>query len=105
MQKSTTRITYSFSECDIFEALSWIIASLCSLQGCEVQARRHRGTFMGSVPHITACAPQAKIVPQNKVTGPVPLECISGPVPPKILLVPPTRKQTSVLEQKYELTS
>ena len=48
-------------------------------------------------PQITACAPlsekyapQARIVSQKKVTGPVSLEYISGPVlSPKILLVPP----------------
>ena len=31
---------------------------------------------------IITCAPQARIVLQKKVTGPVPLECISGPEPP-----------------------
>ena len=30
------------------------------------------------------CAPQARIVPQNKVTRVVPLEYISGPVPPSV---------------------
>ena len=31
---------------------------------------------------IITCAPQARIVLQKKVTGPVPLECISGLEPP-----------------------
>ena len=38
------------------------------------------------------CASKARIVPQNKVTGPVPLEYIVGLSPQKILLVPPRRE-------------
>ena len=55
-----------------------------------IQSRRPGMAFRGRAPQITACAlssekfaPQAKIVPQNIVTGPVPLECISGPEPPQ----------------------
>ena len=47
------------------------------------------GGISGPSPQITASAPQARIVPQKKVTGPVQLGCILGPVPPKILLLPP----------------
>ena len=54
------------------------------------QARRHVGAFRAVSPQITACAfPsekcafRARIVPRKKVAGPVPLECILGPVPPK----------------------
>ena len=68
------------------------------------KAQCYGGTFGGSAPHPPnhcSCPPKremcppkrercppARIVLQNKVNGPVPLECISEPVLPKILLVP-----------------
>ena len=61
-----------------------------------------RGAFWGRAPQITACAfqarnlpTQARIVPQKKVTGPVPLVYIWGPVPPKTQLAPPPPQSVS----------
>ena len=53
-----------------------------------------RVAFRGrALPPSEKCAPQAKnmfpqarIVHKKKVTGPVPLECILGPTPPKYCL-------------------
>ena len=59
----------------------------------ERQARRHGGHFEAVPSNHCLCPqarnvfPQARIVPQKKVAGTVPLKCILGPVPPKILLV------------------
>ena len=47
-----------------------------------------RGRYFGAVPlELLPVFPQARIVSSKKVTGPVPLECSLGSVPPKILLV------------------
>ena len=74
------------------------------------------GPFRGGATQITACAPparnvppkqemcpQARIVPQTKVTGPVPLECISGLVPPQnTARAPPSVSKVSFQDEKYE---
>ena len=44
-----------------------------------MQARRHGGAFRCRAPQSEKCAPQARVVPQKKVIGPVPLECTLGP--------------------------
>ena len=55
------------------------------------------------------CAPEVRIVPRNIVTGPVPLECILKPVPPKILFVPlqsfvPGRKTRVYAKTKHKIS-
>ena len=44
------------------------------------------GAFGGRSPKLQLVPPQVRIVPRNKVTGQVPLECILGPMPPKYSL-------------------
>ena len=44
------------------------------------------GAFGGRSPKLQLVPPQVRIVPRNKVTGQVPLECILGPMPPKYCL-------------------
>ena len=59
-----------------------------------------RGAFRGRAPQITVCATPAsekcvllaKIVPQKKITGSVPLVCIPGPIPTKYRLCSPMRE-------------
>ena len=63
------------------------------------------GHFGGPTPpKITPCAlPKSVLVPRKKVTGPVPLECILGPVPPKAWVKFRSRKKKHAWTQRLSL--
>ena len=83
------------------------------------QAQRHRGHFEAvppksllvppkreMCPPSEKCAPQARIDSQKKVTGPITLECISGPVPPQNTAgAPPKREKSLVSERKARVNA
>ena len=56
-------------------------------------------------PPSEKCAPQARLVPRKKLTGPVPLEFILGPVSPKLLFVPPKCKQNLFPGRKTQVNT
>ena len=48
--------------------------------------------------------PKARIVPQKNVTGPVPLQCISDPVPPHNSASAPSVSKNTLKDEKHEET-
>ena len=61
------------------------------------------GHFWAVPPKSLLVPPKREISPPKKVEGPVPLECISGPVPPQnTTCVPPTVSKVSIQDEKHE---
>ena len=84
--------------------LSWLLLNKILLLH-STQVRRHGGHFGTVPPQILDYAPQERIVLQKKLTGPMPLECISGTVAPQNTACAPSSVcKVSIQNKKHDVT-